>query len=513
MFWVSLREPVAGMTSASLSLLLGFAMALFGVHLLLLLGLAWRPLLRPLGAALLIISAALHLFMQRYGIVIDPSMVRNALATDWRETRDLIDFSGVTFVLLWGGLPALIWWWLPIRSQHWRQAVPRWAAMVGLGVSSLAIGILLGGSELGPLMRAAPEMRYRITPLNLVYGAVRVMQTDAKSSMQAITPIGTDVQWVASEPGDRPPLMILVVGETARAANFSLYGYERPTSPELDARYAAGELVRFDGVLSCGTNTEISVPCLFSPQGSRGDHQTHVTQENLLDVLQRAGVQVLWIENQSGCKGVCDRVPTLALNRLVECPEQECLDAKFVEALPGVLDQLLDPNKPAVVVLHLMGSHGPAYARRSETQDKVFGPECTDVNLRQCDPLLLRNAYDHSIRHTDRTLGGILRLLETESARQRYRSALVYVSDHGESLGERGIYLHGLPLMIAPEQQREVPFVWWALRDGEIDDPLRCVRQHQADVQSHDALFHTTLGWMDVSTSVHDSALDANTGC
>ncbi|HVR50518.1 MAG TPA: sulfatase-like hydrolase/transferase, partial [Pseudorhodoferax sp.] len=240
--------------------------------------------------------------------------------------------------------------------------------------------------------------------------------------------------------------------------------------------------------------------------------------ENLLDVLQRAGLAVLWLDNQSGCKGVCDRVPHAATAKASPnglCSGGECLDGVMLEQLETRL-AALDPVRRArgtVVVLHQMGSHGPAYAARSPAAAKRFLPECTSNALQDCDPQQLRNAYDNSIAYTDQFLGEAIAWLQRNPTGTD--NALMYVSDHGESLGENNLFLHGMPYAIAPDVQKHVPWITWLspgfAQASALSDS--CLRERADARVSHDDYFHSVLGLMDVSTRVYQMAQDAYAPC
>ena len=371
--------------------------------------------------------------------------------------------------------------------------------------------------DVASLMRNHKTLRYMINPFNTVYAVARVSVGRAAQAQQTLQPVGMDAHLVS--PGDSvdtSPLIVLVVGETARAANFGLGGYERDTTPLLKQLQSEGDLVYFSNVSSCGTNTQTSVPCMFSPQGRETFDGGDTHQENLLDVLQRAGLAVLWLDNQSGCKGVCDRVPhadTRNLNLPDICPEGECFDEAMLRALPDELARL-DPERRArgtVVVMHQMGSHGPAYYKRSPPAMKLFQPECTSHALQECPPEQIQNAYDNSLRNTDHLLAETVRWLQT----LKRPTALVYVSDHGESLGEKGLYLHGMPYRMAPTEQTHVPMLTWASKPLQQAQGLRldCLRAQAAQPWSHDNLFHTMLGLARVGTTARDGTLDMLAPC
>lgn len=484
----------------------------------LLLGLfLWPRWLKPAGIALLLITASSSYFMSSYGIVIDPSMLTNVVQTDMGEALDLVSWPLVVTLLLGAVLPGIWWWRQPVRRVGGGRLVLQ---QLGVGLLGLLVAVAMlwiSFQDVASLMRNHKTLRYMINPFNTVYAVARVSVGRAAQAQQTLQPVGMDAHLVS--PGDSvdtSPLIVLVVGETARAANFGLGGYERDTTPLLKQLQSEGDLVYFSNVSSCGTNTQTSVPCMFSPQGRETFDGGDTHQENLLDVLQRAGLAVLWLDNQSGCKGVCDRVPhtdTRNLNLPDICPEGECFDEAMLRALPDELARL-DPERRArgtVVVMHQMGSHGPAYYKRSPPAMKLFQPECTSHALQECPPEQIQNAYDNSLRNTDHLLAETVRWLQT----QQRPTALVYVSDHGESLGEKGLYLHGMPYRMAPTEQTHVPMLTWASKPLQQALGLRldCLRAQAAQPWSHDNLFHTMLGLARVGTTARDGSLDMLAPC
>jgi lipid A ethanolaminephosphotransferase len=279
---------------------------------------------------------------------------------------------------------------------------------------------------------------------------------------------------------------------------------------------AQGSLYYFSQVQSCGTNTQVSVPCMFSHLDRKAYTDSNARYESLLDVLQKAGWAVLWLDNQSGCKGTCERVPNVTTTEIKNpkwCAGSECLDEIMLEGLNDRLAALPAERRAVgtVVVMHQMGSHGPAYYRRSPADKKQFTPECTNNALPACDAQALLNAYDNSIAYTDHFLGRVVQWLQT----QQRPAAMLYASDHGESMGEKGIYLHGMPFNIAPKEQTHVPMALWvspAMRQHwGVDDA--CLLSQRAKPWSHDNWFHTVLGSADVQTALYQPAMDITRAC
>ncbi|MFG6433294.1 phosphoethanolamine transferase [Roseateles sp. LYH14W] len=485
--------------------------------------LAWPRLIKAVLVVLLLSAGALAHFIGSYGIVFDPTMVVNLVQTDVRETRDLLNWRLLLSIVLLGALPA---WWLLRRPAAPRQsAVKRLCGnftAFALGIAAMVVLALGMFADLSSTMRNHKSVRYMVTPLNGVYSlSVAAARRHAtRSGPPAV--IGADARLLPRAAGTKPPLLLLVVGETARAMNFSLNGYERPTNPAL-SKLPATQLVSLRKVTSCGTATAASLPCMFSPLGREAFGDLKGRQENLLDLLQRAGLAVLWLDNQSGCKGLCARVPHSFTTQLPEgaaplppglCKGRECFD----EALLHELDKriaALDPERLArglVLVMHPMGSHGPAYYKRSPPDLKPFQPECRSNALQQCPREQVVNAYDNTIATTDRLLARAIDWLQTQQA---FDVGMLYVSDHGESLGENGLYLHGMPYALAPREQTHVPMILWAPESGALAASLQpgCLAGLRDRPVSHDHLFHTTMGWVGARADVYKPGWDLLAAC
>ncbi|WP_310460453.1 phosphoethanolamine--lipid A transferase [Sphaerotilus sp.] len=494
----------------------GFAAALFvgllALNFVVLALLCHGRLLKPLVAVLLVVAAGSTHFMQAFGVYLDPSMLRNALRTDVGEARELLSLGFAGRLLLQAALPIALLWGVRLRERTFGRALGLRLLWIGGGVLVLVGTVLAVFQPFSSLMRNHKEIRYLITPTNVLWSAGSVVAADLKGAAKPRQPIGLDAQ-----PGPqlqartRPAVLVVVVGETARAANWGLNGYARQTTPEL-AKIPA--LVNFRQVTSCGTNTEVSVPCLFAPVGRRDYDEAAIRgSESLLHVLHRAGVGVLWRDNQSGCKGVCEGLPSeevLKLNPPGLCADGRCLDEALLQ---GLDERLAQAKGTQVLVMHQLGNHGPSYFRRYPEAFAKFQPACTQDDLRQCSPAEIVNAYDNALLYTDHVLATLIGQLQARAA--TVDSAVVYVSDHGESLGEANLFLHGLPYAIAPDVQKQVPMVMWfsegmAQATGLDTD---CLRRRAAQPAAHDHLFHTVLGLADVRTALYAPDWDLLRGC
>ena len=302
-WWTAAGEGRVWTEPASWLFILGAFIALVALHFVLLAPLTNRWTMRPLLSLIVITSAAAAYYMRTYSVVLDPTMVQNILNTNTREAGELISWSLVGSVLLWSALPVAFIWWVRFERHPWLGAtLMRVAAVFGALLVAL-LAILPVNRDLTSMMRNRRELRYLITPGNFIYGLAVRSAHGARDAGTLREPVGSDAHLIrVALAAPKPRVFLLVIGETARAANFSLLGYRRATTPEL----AKLDVVAFRDVHSCGTSTEVSVPCMFSPYG-RADYDERKIRnsEGLLDVLARAGYAVKWIDNQSGCKGVC----------------------------------------------------------------------------------------------------------------------------------------------------------------------------------------------------------------
>lgn len=506
---------VAGLRGMAFSV--GVGVWLVALLTLLLAPFAWPRVFKATATVLLLVSAASTHFMHAFSVVIDPSMVLNVLHTDTREAADLWSLQLALTVLGVGVLPAVWLWRQPVQTVRWTRRLAHQAALLAGALVVAAVALVLVFQDFASVMRNHKQLRYLLNPLNTVYALGHAAADTVPRNQRPLLTVGADARLGNSYAGQQQaPWLVLVVGETARAANFGLGGYARDTTPQLRALQAEGDLTYFTDVRSCGTNTQASVPCMFSHHGKAGHESSDDRHENLLDVLARAGLGVVWIDNQSGCKGVCDRVPHTSTRELKDpefCATGECFDEVMLGEMQRQLATMPAERKTrgVVVVLHQMGSHGPAYHRRTPPAFKAFSPECASNALQDCSREALVNTYDNTLRYTDHLLARTVSWLKTQQA----STALLYVSDHGESLGENNIYLHGLPYALAPVEQKHVPMLTWlspAMQQRSGVSP-RCLNRQATLPLTHDNLFHSVLGLMDVQTQAYRPELDLFLSC
>jgi len=483
------------------------ALAMLGLNLFLLRLLSPGRAIRVCLSILVVLAAATGWFMDTYGVAIDSDMLRNVLQTNPAEARDFLGWPLLWRVLWQAGVPMLLIWRARLPLSTWARSLREYALGMLAGLALLFGAGLPMYSSYASFFRNQDVARYFITPANVLVGSTTLVRKTLHGRQPYIK-VGEDARR-ASVNEAKPLVVVLVVGETARAANFSLGGYARETNPLLKTK----DVYYYTDVRSCGTATAVSVPCMFSdlPRGefklSAADHR-----DSVLDILQRAGLSVTWIDNQSGCKKVCARVltETARMYHPESCKDGECLDDALLHALDAKLSQT---QRDSLIVLHAMGSHGPTYYRRVPPEREVFKPICPTQQIETCTDQQIVNSYDNSIAYTDYVLAGLIDQLAAQSA--RVDAVLLYVSDHGESLGENGLYLHGQPYLIAPDIQKKVPMLAW-LSSGapaRLGLDKACLRGHLKDAVSHDNLSHTLLGLQGVATAVYRPELDLLRAC
>ncbi|MDR2187079.1 MAG: phosphoethanolamine--lipid A transferase [Azonexus sp.] len=503
-FWRALTDFHPLRSAADGLLFFSAALLMTGLQWFLLLLVAARRTLKPLLMLLAVTTAAAVYFVATYKVYLSPAMLRNVLETDIREAGELLQPAMLLYVLYAAIAIALITRLRP-PGRTWRRALL--ARGVGLAAALLMTGsgFWLAAADLAPLFRQHKELRFLVTPSNAIFSALSALKGEAATSGATATRQGIALDARRPELARRPRAVVLAVGETVRAANWGLSGYARQTTPELAAR----RVINFAEVSSCGTDTATSVPCMFSLAGRRHYDEAAIRrQESLLHVLHRTGVDIFWRDNQSGCKGVCVDLPHENLSRAKVpglCEGGRCFDAILLDNLPEIIDAA--PGD-ILIVLHLLGSHGPAYFQRYPAAFRQWTPTCDTTNLAACTREALVNTYDNSVLYTDHVLAAAIDQLRGVTS---HDTALLYVSDHGESLGEKGLYLHGMPWAIAPAEQTQVPLILWFAPGQSFN--TTCLAQRAKQPASHDNLFHTLLGLFDVETAAYEPQMDLLAGC
>lgn len=467
---------------------------------------------KVLTTLFILLSASAQYFIMTFGVIIDRSMITNILDTTPAESYALMSGKMILTLLFTAVLFVALAWWIKIKpaTRKWREAGLR-AASVLASVLLIVIVAAFFYKDYASLFRNNKELVKSLNPSNSIT-AINSWYAHNKMDNLPLVRIGEDAkQKEAMKNGPRKNLTILIVGETSRGEDFSLGGYSRETNPRL----AQDNVVYFPKTTSCGTATAVSVPCMFSnmPRAHYDEQLAH-HQEGLLDIVQRAGIQVQWNENDGGCKGACDRVPHQNMNVLNlpgQCIDGECYDEVLFHDLDNYIDKL---NGDGLIVLHTIGSHGPTYYNRYPKEFRKFTPTCDTNEIQSCSQEQLVNTYDNTVLYVDYIVDKAIKLLQ--SKQDKFTTSLVYLSDHGESLGENGIYLHGLPYSIAPETQKHVPMLLWLSDDYQKRYGVNydCLKKASTQNEySQDNLFSTMLGILGVETTEYRAADDILKTC
>lgn len=465
---------------------------------------------RLLIALFVLVSAAAQYFIWNYNIVLDRSMIVNMLDTTASESYALMTPQFAVTVLVSGVFAAALAFWLRIKkpASLLKSVVPRAVSLI-VSAALILLVALLFYKDYASLFRNHKELVKSLSPSNSIAATLSWYRHSQLTHLPLVK-MGEDAHQNPQPAGSKKSLTIIVLGETSRAADFSLSGYPRQTNPLL----AKDDVTYFPSTASCGTATAISVPCMFS--GMPRAHYDDVLashREGLLDIVQRAGINVLWNENDGGCKGACDRVPHQDMTRLElpgQCINGECYDEVLFHGLDDYINKL---QGNGVIVLHTIGSHGPTYYNRYPARFRQFTPTCDTNQIQDCSKEQLVNTYDNSLLYVDYIVDKAITVLK--SHQDRFTTSLVYLSDHGESLGENGVYLHGMPYAIAPEEQKHVPLLIWLSSDYRqrhaVD--MSCMNKLTKDNWSQDNFFATVLGLTGTVTREYAPGEDILTAC
>ena len=463
---------------------------------------------KTIAIILLLLSSATNYFMYNYGVYIDATMIRNTFETNQREALDLLTFKLFVWITITGIIPAIILIFTKIKYKKFLSELKLRLIFSGIGILIILIFTGISFKEYAAFGRNNRDVRKLINTINYNYATIRYFRLQYLAHRKFII-LDKNPQIIPYDDKSRT-LLVLVIGETARAKNFSLNNYDRETNPLLKKE----DIVNFKNVSSCGTATAISVPCIFSNMNREEFDVVDAKYiENLLDIVKSAGYDVIWLDNDDGCKGVCNRVYTeemVKINNKKYCDGEYCMDDVLLD---GLDDRIKNIKKDTLLVIHTMGSHGPTYYKRYPESFKKFTPSCDTAELQNCEKQQIVNAYDNTILYTDYILSSIIKSLKKFP---ELESSMLYVSDHGESLGENNIYLHSMPYKIAPEEQTHVPMVMWMSETMKKEDFIdySCLKQEATnDSFSHDNIFHSVIGLLEIKSSTYKKEYDMFLKC
>ncbi|WP_151753177.1 phosphoethanolamine transferase [Acinetobacter soli] len=486
-----------------------------GVNFIFLQLISWRASAKTVAVIMIVLTGLTSYFVNQLGVNVNTAQIENVMQTDTREALDLLSIPLLLWVLKIIVVPLIGLLFIQIKpANNLKHLLIGKFGSLAVALFIIGAGLFSFYSQYAPIFRENRELKAQISPLNVISSSWSYSRRQYKKRDLPLVKYGEDAHIVHTVGAHAPKIMVLVVGETARAENFSLNGYHKPTNPELSKL----DLVNFTQASSCGTQTSVSVPCMFSGMKRSGyDEALAGHREGLLDIVQRAGYEVTWIDNNSGCKGACDRIqhyisPKDDPRYKNQCKDGECYDGILIDALKDYLKalDLKQLKKDQLIVLHQLGSHGPAYYKRYPAAFKKFTPTCDTNNIQNCSRESLINSYDNTILYTDHVLSTLIHTLDALPV----STGLMYLSDHGESTGENGLYLHGTPYFMAPKEQTHIPMLFWFSTTWPQQQTIKqCLNGQKNNPVSQDNLFPTVLGLLHIRTQVLDSSLDLTAQC
>jgi len=433
----------------------------------------------------LICGAFTSYFILTYGVVIDRFAIGNMISTDINEIMGLLSIRMLMYMILLLILPIIFIIKIEIQNIKFFHQL----RAISMLLIILTIIILPNYVQMASFFRKNHILGGYFVPANYISGSISYIKKKLRNNKKAI--MIEDAKITKQD----DVLVVLVIGETARRANFSIYGYSKNTNPEL----AKQDIIAINNATSCGTSTNVSVPCIFSPGGKDGlGGDVH---ENLISVLSRMNIKLSWFENNfGGCYDICDKIEN---KRFDGSP-----DGLMLQDFESKINNIKH-NSSEMIVLHQNGSHGPLYYQRYEKEYEIFNPACKRPDVAKCGTQELINAYDNTIIYTDNFLSSIINHLQ----QLKKPSILIYASDHGESLGEYGLFLHGFPYILAPKEQKEIPFIIWTSKSFKKKYNFHKSCINMKEKHSHDNIFHTILGLFNIETKSYKKNLDILKDC
>jgi len=411
-------------------------------------------------------------FIFTYGVIIDKTMIGNVLNTNYEESSSFLSFGLILYLILLGVIPSI----LIFKIKIVKVKLKTFLAHIGSAFLFVLIFIYINSSSWLWIDKNSKALGGLVMPWSYIVNTSRFyIHKNEENKQKILLPDATIGN-------DKKSIAVLVIGESARSENFSLYGYEKETNPLLSKI----ENVYSYKAESCATYTTAGVQCILEYKDGSESYET------LPNYLFRNDVEVIWRTTNWG-------EPAVKINNYQGradleklCDGEGCGYDEIL--LSGLRAQLLESKKDKILlVLHTSTSHGPTYYKKYPPQFNKFTPVCENVELGKCTQQELINAYDNTIVYTDFILSSLIGELKSL---EQYNSTMFYVSDHGESLGEKNLYMHGIPASIAPKEQLEIPFIVWLSDDAKTLKNNQVLHQHN--------VFHSVLDFLGIESPIYD---------
>jgi lipid A ethanolaminephosphotransferase len=424
----------------------------------------------------LIINAIAVYFVNTYGVIIDESMVGNVLNTQYSEASSYFSLKSVLYLLFFALLPSLYIIKAEIVKDTWKKV----ATKTSLTLLFVLVLVFANASNWLWIDKNSKTLGGLAMPWSYTVNLSLFYAHESKKNEKEI-PL-PDAKIMDNE----KTVVVLVIGESARSQNFSLYGYKKNTNPLLSK---VPNIVHFNAT-SAATYTTAGVKAIL-------DHKkTDDLYEILPNYLYRNDVEVIWRTTNWGEPPVHIKNYQKSESFRQNCKTDGC---DYDEVLLTDLKEQIQNSKKnkIVVILHTSTSHGPTYSKKYPPKFETFKPVCNSVELGKCSQNELINAYDNTIIYTDYILSEVVKELKIL---KDYKSAMIFVSDHGESLGEKNLYMHGIPISIAPKEQYEIPFIVWVSENSKQLKPLKEVTQYH--------VFHSVLNYLNIQSPIYDEQMN-----
>ncbi|WP_018676062.1 phosphoethanolamine--lipid A transferase EptA [Riemerella columbina] len=423
-----------------------------------------------------IISALSVYFVNTFGVIIDESMIGNVFNTNYEESSSFFSFKLILYVLFLGILPSIY----IFRAKINKPTFKKFAITTSLSVLFMLILAFANATNWLWIDKNSKQLGGLAMPWSYSVNTALFYIHKSQENQEEIPLPDATIK------NQEKSVVVLVIGESARKQNFSLYGYEKNTNPLLSK---TENLYHFDAE-SCATYTTAGVKCILEHENT-GD-----LYEILPNYLNRTGVEVIWRTSNWGEPPVHIEKYIKKGDLTKDCEGEGC---EYDEVLlRGLKEQIeaSDKNK-ILVIIHTSTSHGPAYNQKYPPKFETFQPVCTSVELSNCTQQELINAYDNTIVYTDYILHT---LIEDLKQLKDYKSTMLFVSDHGESLGEKNLYMHGLPMSLAPKEQYEIPFIVW------VSDPAQQLKSEKTLTQNY--VFHSILHFLGIDSPIYKEEMN-----
>ena len=436
-------------------------------------------LLRIVGKWLLVlffnINAIAIYFVNTYGVIIDKSMIGNVINTNYEESRSFFSLTLIIYLIFLGIIPS----WFILKFKILNDPFKKFIVQVSLALIFIASLSYANASNWLWIDKYSKQLGALVMPWSYVVNTSRFyIHKNKKNQKEILLP-------KAIVKDSTKSVVVLVIGESARRANFSLYGYHKKTNPLLSK---LNNLYAYPAN-SSATYTTAGVKSILDHKKSRNLY------EILPNYLYRNGIDVIWRTTNWGEPNVTIKnyINKQDLGKIYPNKSSEYDEI----LLCGLKERIQNSGSNKIfIILHTSTSHGPTYSKKYPKQFNQFLPICESVELSKCTQEELINAYDNTILYTDYILSEMIKDL---TQLKDYNSTMLFVSDHGESLGEKNLYMHGLPMRIAPKEQFEIPFIVWTSNDSVI------LKENKSLSQYH--VFHSVLDFLAIESSVYDATM------